>query len=275
MTSFASERAVRREGDRELPLGPKAQRTREAILAAAADRFGAQGYQRTTVSDVAEAAGVSLGTVYQYFRDRSELVAALVRRSIGILVEGDTTVFRMEDGREALERYLGNFVRFYATWSAMAGVWEEVSHVDEDLADLRRRLARAFTDPVSIAAWLAPGDMTAEVHGFDYRVGGGYQMSLLYPAADKTSRGKTSEREDKYTARFVELTPPSRIVEAITFDSADPIFAGEMTMAVTFIAEDGGTTVTIEFENIPQGIRPEDNEAGTKSTLEKLAAYVE
>jgi hypothetical protein len=28
-------------------------------------------------------------------------------------------------------------------------------------------------------------------------------------------------------------------------------------------------------KNIPQGIRPEDNEAGTISTLEKLADYVE
>lgn len=142
-----AERAVRREGDRELPLGPKAQRTREAILVAAADRFGAQGYQRTTVADVADAAGVSLGTVYQYFRDRSELVAALVHRSVGVLRASDTT-FRVDEGRDGLERIIGNFVRTYASWSAMAGVWEEVSHVDDDLAELRRSLGRMFTDSV-------------------------------------------------------------------------------------------------------------------------------
>jgi hypothetical protein len=33
--------------------------------------------------------------------------------------------------------------------------------------------------------------------------------------------------------------------------------------------------VTIIFENIPRGIRPEDNEAGTELSLEKLARYVE
>ena len=92
---------------------------------------------------------------------------------------------------------------------------------------------------------------------------------------EKTFRGKTSEREDRYTARFVELTPPSRIVEAITFDAADPAFQGEMIMEVTFEAEEGGTTVSIFFKDIPPGIRPEDNEAGTRSTLEKLARYVE
>jgi uncharacterized protein YndB with AHSA1/START domain len=136
-------------------------------------------------------------------------------------------------------------------------------------------LYRAFTEPAALAIWLAPDNMTGEVHSFDYRVGGGYQMSLYYPSSEQTSRGKTSEREDRYTARFVELTPPRSIVEAITFDAVDPAFSGEMIMEVTLEAEDGGTTVSILFKDIPPGIRPEDNEAGTRSTLEKLARYVE
>jgi uncharacterized protein YndB with AHSA1/START domain len=100
-------------------------------------------------------------------------------------------------------------------------------------------------------------------------------MSLYYPTSETTFRGKTSAREDRYTARFVELTPPSRIVEAITFDSADSAFKGEMAMDVTFEAKDDGTIVSIAFKDIPSGIRPEDNEAGTQLTLEKLARYVE
>jgi uncharacterized protein YndB with AHSA1/START domain len=133
----------------------------------------------------------------------------------------------------------------------------------------------AFTDPAALAVWLAPGDMTGEIHRFDCRVGGGYQMSLYYPASETTSRGKTEDREDRYTARFVELTPPRRIVEAITFDAVDPVFSGEMIMVVTFEAENKGTTVSLFFKDIPSGIRPEDNEAGTQSSLEKLARYVE
>lgn len=136
-------------------------------------------------------------------------------------------------------------------------------------------LYRAFTDPEALAVWLAPEGMTGKVHRFDGRVGGGYQMSLYYPPSEETFRGKTAEREDRYTARFVELTPPARIVQAITFDSDDPAFLGEMTMLVTLDAEDEGTRVTIEFQNIPSGIRPEDNEAGTQSSLEKLARYAE
>ena len=100
-------------------------------------------------------------------------------------------------------------------------------------------------------------------------------MSLFHPSSEQVYRGKTWEREDRLTARFVELTPPTRIVEAITFDSEDPAFLGEVTMTVAFEDRDGGTEVTILFEQIPPGIRPEDNDAGTRSSLEKLAHYVE
>jgi uncharacterized protein YndB with AHSA1/START domain len=139
----------------------------------------------------------------------------------------------------------------------------------------RETIYRAFIDPAAIAAWLAPEGMTGKVHEFDGRVGGGYRMSLYYPSSDQSARGKTAELEDAYTARFVELTPPTRIVEAITFDTTDAAFAGEMTMVVTLEERGSGTEVTILFENIPPGIRPEDNDTGTRSSLEKLARYVE
>jgi len=117
--------------------------------------------------------------------------------------------------------------------------------------------------------------MTGKVHNFDLRVGGGYQMSLFYPQSEKESQGKTSEKEDRFTARFVELTPHEKIVQAIIFDSDSPAFSGEMIMEVTFEATDNGTRVTFLFKDIPSGISTTDNEAGTKSTLEKLTRYVE
>jgi uncharacterized protein YndB with AHSA1/START domain len=138
----------------------------------------------------------------------------------------------------------------------------------------RETLYRAFTDPTALVAWQVPGDMTARVHAFDLRVGGGYRMSLFYPASDRLNRGKTAGREDRFTAHFLELTPPSRIVQAITFDSPDPAFAGEMTMTVTLDDRCGATDVTIAFDHLPPGIRPEDNDAGTRSSLDKLARYV-
>ncbi|HEX4836173.1 MAG TPA: SRPBCC family protein [bacterium] len=155
---------------------------------------------------------------------------------------------------------------------APSAAWTRTSKV---IKASREALYRAFIDPAALAVWLPPAEMTGEVYSFDARVGGGYRMSLFYPSSEKVFRGKTSEREDNFTARFVELVPPTRIVQAITFNSADPAFSGEMTLVATFEVADGGTEVTIECKHIPPGIRLEDNEAGCRSSLEKLARYTE
>jgi uncharacterized protein YndB with AHSA1/START domain len=133
----------------------------------------------------------------------------------------------------------------------------------------------AFMDPAALVAWLPPAGMTGKMHAFDGRVGGGYRMSLFYPPEERSFRGKTADREDMVEARFVELMPPRRIVEAIRFVSADPTFAGEMTMTATFDAVPGGTEVTLLFENLPPGLRPEDNAAGAQLSLEQLARRFE
>jgi uncharacterized protein YndB with AHSA1/START domain len=134
---------------------------------------------------------------------------------------------------------------------------------------------QAFIDPAALEIWQAPGDMTTKIHNFDLRVGGGYQMSLFYPDSEKEMTGKTVGKEDRFTARFLELIPYKRIVQAINFDTSNPDFMGEMIMEVTLKPIDNGTKVTFTFKNIPIGIRPADNEAGTISSLEKLAHYVE
>jgi uncharacterized protein YndB with AHSA1/START domain len=133
----------------------------------------------------------------------------------------------------------------------------------------------AFVDPAALVQWLPPGEMTAVIHAFDGRVGGGYRMSLYYPPGERHFRGKTAEREDRVEVRFLELTPPRRIVEAVRFDSADAAFDGEMTMTITLDAVQGGTEVTLLFENLPPGLRPEDNEAGSRMSLQQLARLFE
>jgi uncharacterized protein YndB with AHSA1/START domain len=144
-----------------------------------------------------------------------------------------------------------------------------------DIKGTPEEVYNAFINPAVLEIWQAPGEMRAKVHHFDLRVGGGYRMSLFYPANEKEMQGKTTEKEDSYTARFVELIPNQRIVEVIRFDTSNPDFAGEMIMEITLIAVDAGTRVTILFKNIPRGIKPADNETGTASALEKLAQYVE
>ena len=55
--------------------------TREAIIEAAMACFGRHGLTKTTVVDIARAAEVSRSTVYEYFRDKSEIVEACAEHS--------------------------------------------------------------------------------------------------------------------------------------------------------------------------------------------------
>jgi uncharacterized protein YndB with AHSA1/START domain len=153
-----------------------------------------------------------------------------------------------------------------------AGAWTRTSRV---IRARPEELYAAFLDPAALVDWLPPAEMTGEIHEFDARVGGGYRMSLFYPPDERAFRGKTSDKEDMVNVRFVELAPPRRIVEAVSFVTTDPAFFGEMTLIATFEEMSDGAEVTLVFENLPPGLRAEDNEAGSRLSLEQLARRFE
>jgi TetR/AcrR family transcriptional repressor of nem operon len=59
--------------------GATAAGTTERLLRAAADVFGARGYDGTRVSDIALAAGLSNGAMYAYFGSKAELLIGALR----------------------------------------------------------------------------------------------------------------------------------------------------------------------------------------------------
>src|SRR5438309_449369 len=55
----------------------KEQGKREAIIEAAMQLFTTKGYEPTTMAEVARKAGVAVGTVYLYFKNKSDLIYAV------------------------------------------------------------------------------------------------------------------------------------------------------------------------------------------------------
>jgi AcrR family transcriptional regulator len=74
--------------------------TRRRLLATAEQGFGGRGYEATSMNEIAELAGVGVGTLYHHFPDKRALLLALIDDW------GDRELAR-ERGIDVAERYLG------------------------------------------------------------------------------------------------------------------------------------------------------------------------
>lgn len=68
------------EKTRRTPRQPRSEATVDAILEAAFQLLEADGIEALTTNHIAERAGVSVGTLYQYFRGKQAILAALAQR---------------------------------------------------------------------------------------------------------------------------------------------------------------------------------------------------
>ncbi|NRQ40822.1 TetR/AcrR family transcriptional regulator [Nonomuraea sp. NN258] len=67
---------------RKTPRQKRSEETREQILRAAARVFAEHGYAAGTTNRIAEAAGLSIGSLYQYFPNKDAILLLLARRHV-------------------------------------------------------------------------------------------------------------------------------------------------------------------------------------------------
>ena len=72
----------------------KSERSRKGILDAALALFSHRGYGGTSVSDIADSAGVSKGNVYHHFPDKETIFRALIDRYFQTISEPDFPINR-------------------------------------------------------------------------------------------------------------------------------------------------------------------------------------
>jgi AcrR family transcriptional regulator len=108
MTAQAPDQRAR---PRKQPRQARARHTVEAIIEASARILEEQGHGGFTTNAVAELAGVSIGTLYQYFPDKDALLGALIARETTLLVEEAEAASRMTAGHEALDALVEAAVR--------------------------------------------------------------------------------------------------------------------------------------------------------------------
>ncbi|MHC3469083.1 TetR/AcrR family transcriptional regulator [Streptomyces sp. 7R007] len=83
---------------------------RRRLMAAAADVVHRQGVERTTIADIAQAAGVPTGNVYYYFKTKDDLVAAALAEHGDQLSRVTAELDRLPDPRERLKALVAGWV---------------------------------------------------------------------------------------------------------------------------------------------------------------------
>lgn len=70
----------KRLNPRRKPVQPRSMNTCEVILEASAQVFTSLGYVRATTNRIAERAGISIGSLYQYYPNKDAILVALLER---------------------------------------------------------------------------------------------------------------------------------------------------------------------------------------------------
>lgn len=85
---------------------------REAILSAALKLFSDDGYDTVTMRKIAEEIEYSVGTIYLYFKDKSEIFFELHNRGFAEFFQKQLTVQHIEDPLERLTAHGTTYIQF-------------------------------------------------------------------------------------------------------------------------------------------------------------------
>lgn len=146
-------------GAAALPLtsdGPLARtargaRTRQRLLDAARDVFAHQGFVNTRVEDIVAAAGVSHGTFYTYFANKSAVLDALIDATSTDLLTVVEEPWDGPDVRAAVRRVIGRFVDVFVAHADVVRTWFEASAHDRDFLDRQRMVRDEYVERVATA----------------------------------------------------------------------------------------------------------------------------
>jgi AcrR family transcriptional regulator len=132
----------------QLPAGRRERQKitrRRRIVTAARRLFARRGYGATAIEDVAAAAGLAVGTVYNYFPSKGDLLAAIIRRETEKLIAS---------GRGVLDAPSADPV---AAIIAMADIFIG-DFADADRALWRELMSAALSQPETVGRRLFQSD---------------------------------------------------------------------------------------------------------------------
>jgi len=196
VTAFRS-RAPRR-------LRADAQRNIDSLLEAAKDVFGTSGVD-APAKEIADLAGVGVGTLYRHFPQRSDLVKAVFQREVDACADAAPALAAAHAPGEALARWLRRYTEFLATKRGLATALHSGDPAFEALPGyFMQRLGPALgslldaaTASGEIRADFSPADLLHAVANLSHPAGGegaAYSQRMVALLFDGLRYGASASR---------------------------------------------------------------------------------
>ncbi len=145
----------------ERPVRADAQRNIDILLQTAMAVFTTSGVD-APMREIAEKAGVGVGTVYRHFPQRSDLIAAVFRREIDACADAAPVLAAEHEPVEALARWMQRYAAFIATKRGLATALHSGDPTFDSLpAYFSGRLRPALRTLLDAAA--ASGEVRADI----------------------------------------------------------------------------------------------------------------
>ena len=150
-----------RDSTTRRPIRADAQRNTDTLLRAALRVFATSGVN-APVREIAEAAGVGIGTFYRHFPQRTDLVAAVFRHEIDACADAARSLAAEYDPSEALARWMQRYADFIATKRGLSDVLHSGAPVFDSLpAYFQNRLQPALRELLKAAT--AAGEIRTDI----------------------------------------------------------------------------------------------------------------
>jgi len=191
----------------------KAQKTRRHILDTALSLFVTQGYDATTMREIAIAADCSLGLTYRYFARKEELVLAVywqMASETGVQIEKLPSISVAERFYKLMIIRLDQATQyreaFRALFAAAMNPESGVNILGTSAATMRDQVRSDFTRLVSEASDSPSSDITADVTTLLYSLHFGVILFWLY---DRNSEPRTTHELLLFIRDMLKVARPA------------------------------------------------------------------
>jgi AcrR family transcriptional regulator len=149
-----------------------ARRSLEAILDAAGELFAQRGSE-VQMDEIAERAGLGMGTLYRHFATKKALLAAIIERRFVTMTDLARAAELVADPRAAFETLLRGYLEAaerdaafrYAILGPEKTEWDEIAELKAQFADIAQRILRRAVDAGHIRSDLSFTDFVLITRG--------------------------------------------------------------------------------------------------------------